>query len=103
MASVTTAGSACKKVEGAPGGQGEQLEWGGGVLKGISCEACTKQPPSLLRAEKKKKENLSPNSSDFGGQVWGRSGESHGAWNWDACSHGHQQLAYPRAQCLHNK
>lgn len=52
MASVTTAGPACKKVEGAPGGQGEQLEVGG--LKGISGTGQHEAPSKSTQSRKEK-------------------------------------------------
>lgn len=57
MASVTTAGSACKKVEGAPGGQGEQLEVGGGgaerhLMRGLH-KAASKSAQSRKEKERR--------------------------------------------------
>lgn len=104
MASVATAGPAWEKVEGAPGGQGEQLELG--ELKGISCSGLHKAMSKLAQSKKEKEkeeENLSPNSCDFGGQVRGRRGKSLGELSWDTGSDPYLQLAWPRAECGHNK
>lgn len=77
MASVTNAGLAWEKVEGAP--EVKENSWGGvlggGELKGISCSGLHKATSKLAQRRQKKKENLSPKSSEFGGQVSGRCGK----------------------------